>query len=139
MTKEQLRAYRDLKTEHDLLSQKLEELETELYGIQAQRLDGMPHSNREGSSDKTDILLDRKTLLHARYMVKKVELAKAVLAIEDAIEKLTPRERTLIRLYYIDGLTWEQVAVKMNYSWRQVHRIHGAALAQLKTNEEATE
>lgn len=139
MTKEQLRSYRDLKTEHDQLTEKIEELEAELYGIQAQRLDGMPHSSKDGSSDKVDILLDRKTHLRARYLTNRAALANAVLAIEEAIEKLAPRERTLIRLYYIDGLTWEQVAVKMNYSWRQVHRIHGTALAELKTDEKATE
>lgn len=139
MTKEQLRSYRDLKTEHDQLTEKIEELEAELYGIQAQRLDGMPHGSKDGSSDKVDILLDRKMHLLARYLTNRAALANAVLAIEDAIDKLAPRERTLIRLYYIDGLTWEQVAVKMNYSWRQVHRIHGTALAELKTNEEATE
>ena len=41
MTKERLRAYRDLKMELDQLTEKIEELEAELYGVQAQRLDGM--------------------------------------------------------------------------------------------------
>ena len=81
MTKERLRAYRDLKMELDQLTEKIEELESELYGVQAQRLDGMPPSSREGSNDKLDALIDRKTLLCARYLFKKAELAKAVLEI----------------------------------------------------------
>ena len=36
--------------------------------------------------------------------------------------------RTLLILRYVDFRTWEQIAVVMDYSWRQVHRIHDAAL-----------
>ena len=36
--------------------------------------------------------------------------------------------RTLLELRYIKNETWERIAVKMNYSWRQTHRIHGWAL-----------
>ncbi|WMJ23469.1 hypothetical protein RBG61_02025 [Paludicola sp. MB14-C6] len=36
----------------------------------------------------------------------------------------------LIILYkYIDNMTFEQIAVKLNYSFRQVLRLHGKALA----------
>jgi hypothetical protein len=38
----------------------------------------------------------------------------------------------LIRLYYIDGLTWEKVCVDINYSWRQTHRLHSEALKKIK-------
>ena len=41
----------------------------------------------------------------------------------------------LMRYRYIDGLKWEEVAVRMNYSWTQTHDIHGKALKQL--NKEA--
>ena len=36
--------------------------------------------------------------------------------------------RLLLRLRYIDGMTFEQIAVKMNYSWRWVIALHGRAL-----------
>jgi len=38
------------------------------------------------------------------------------------------RYRTLLELRYIKNETFEKIAVKMNYSWRQTHRIHGWAL-----------
>ena len=38
----------------------------------------------------------------------------------------------LLRLRYVDGLTWEQIAVKMHYSYRQVCNLHGHALEALK-------
>ena len=33
---------------------------------------------------------------------------------------------------YLRGYTWEQICVKMEYSWKQIHRIHGKALKNFK-------
>jgi DNA-directed RNA polymerase specialized sigma subunit len=41
-------------------------------------------------------------------------------------------EQEVLRLRYIKGLKWEEVALKMNYSWKQVHRIHSSALKSFK-------
>lgn len=54
-----------------------------------------------------------------------------VARIERAIDKLPEREKYLIRARYLDGKSWEQIAVDMNYSWRQVHYIHSNALKLL--------
>lgn len=135
MTKEQLRAYRDIKLERDHLAAMREELEAALYGPGSSRTDGMPRGGSGEKDDKTDILLDRKDKVLKEYKAKEAELAEALLKIEAAIETLEHRERTLIRLYYARGLTWEQVCVAMSYSWRQVHRIHSKALEKLKTEK----
>lgn len=132
MTKERLRSYRALQLERDKLLRDIKELEVKLYGPTGQRLDGMPRGG-SGSNDALDNLLDKKSKLERQYWEKVTALTEEIEAIESAIERLEPRERTLIRLYYINGLTWEQVAVEMSYSWRQVHNIHGKALEQLKT------
>ena len=55
---------------------------------------------------------------------------------EKAIEALEPTARMLLRFRYIDGLPWEEVCVRMNYSWRQTHRMHSKALEALKEGEE---
>ena len=54
------------------------------------------------------------------------EIEAAIASVED--EKL----QTLLRLRYISCLTWEQIAVKMSYSYKQVCRLHGKALARVK-------
>lgn len=38
----------------------------------------------------------------------------------------------LLRLRYIDGYTFEQIAVLMGYSWRQVMRLHYRAVCDLE-------
>ena len=53
------------------------------------------------------------------------EIRAALNQLEDESLKL------LMEYRYIDGLTWEQIAVKMNYCWRQVCRKHGQALTQI--------
>lgn len=36
--------------------------------------------------------------------------------------------KLLMEYRYIDGMTWEQIAVKMHYSYMQICRLHGRAL-----------
>lgn len=134
MTKAQLKAYRGIKKERDDIKRRREELEDVMYGPRSQRLDGMPRGG-SGAGDVLEAQIDRKDELLAMYLVKEAELDDALFAIEQAIEKLDPTQRTLVRLHYIDGLTWEQVAVAIDYSWSQTHRIHSAALKRLGEEE----
>lgn len=41
-------------------------------------------------------------------------------------------EQRVLRLRYIKGLKWEEVAVNMDYKWAQIHRIHSRALKNFK-------
>lgn len=135
MTKKQLKGYRDIKLERDDLARRIEELEAALYSARTQKLDGMPPGGG-GADDRTDALLDKKRALLARYKLKARELADAQLEIETAINSLSPRARKVLRLYYIDGLTWEQVCERSYYSWGTVHKIHRTALNALGKQEE---
>ena len=42
--------------------------------------------------------------------------------------------RRLLYLRYISGYTWERIAVEMNYGFRHVCRLHGAALDLIEIN-----
>lgn len=133
MTKEDLRAYEDLRRERDHLAHLIEELESVLYGPKVPTLDGMPRGGSFDNSHVVDKMGDKHAKLQKLYEEKVAELDRRIAEIEAAIEPLEPNERKLIRLHYIEGLTWEDVAVEMSYSWRHVHRIHGRALQKLQT------
>lgn len=135
MTKEQLRKYRDIKLERDRLAAMIEELEVTLYGPKSPNIDGLPRGGSGPGNPTADTAIKHADLL-VKYQKTMAELTEALTAIENAIEGLAPRERTLIRLYYAQGLTWEQVCVAMSYSWRQVHRIHSDALEALREHTE---
>ena len=109
MTKEQLRNYQSLKREHRRLEQRLRVLE------------------RRPESEEATL-----RPLREFYKAKLDELTKAQLEIERAIETLTPTERDLIRLRYIDNLPWHRVASGIYYSEQQTLRIHGDILEKLK-------
>ena len=52
--------------------------------------------------------------------------------IENMISVLPERERLMMVYKYIDGKTWEEVAVAMNYTWVHMHRIHARCLIELE-------
>lgn len=134
MTKEQLQEYKYIRRERDRLATMIEELETTMYGPRSPRLDGMPRGGGGNGSPLEHMTAKHDELLRL-YQTKVAERTAMLESIEAAIEPLPPRERTLIRLHYIEGLTWEQVCVVMRYSWMQVHRIHSKALEAMKKED----
>lgn len=129
MTKARLRSYRMNKLERVQLQQRLEELEAEMYAPRIQRLTGMPSA--PAKDNPLESLAVRHAELLDRYRAKLDELATEQLAIEQAIDSLDPTARLILRHYYIEGLTWEEVCCAVNYGWAQVHRIHSRALIAL--------
>lgn len=133
MTKERLRAYQAIKEELQQLEDRLLEIEAVLYSPKNQRLTGMPSAPSKGNA--MEDMAARHIELQDLYKTKMDELAQEALAIEAAIETLDPTARLLFRYRYIDGLKWEEVCVRMNYSWQNVHKIHKRALEALRAEE----
>lgn len=68
-------------------------------------------------------------LLQTKY---RACLASRLLA-EDVINQApTPRDRLLLRLHYVDGLSLEAVAEQMDLSTRQIMRLHKAVMDVLE-------
>ena len=132
--KRRLYRYLDLKRERDQIAEELRTAEGTATSPSSPNLDGMPRASGYG-----DAMVGRVSeiiSLREMYERKRDEISDAMLAIEDAIEGLEPVERTLLRYRYIYGMTWEQVSVAMNYSWRQTHKIHARALDKLAIQEQ---
>ncbi len=61
------------------------------------------------------------------------KLSAVVLAIEQAVEGLEDSaEREVLRLRYLNGLSWERVAKRMGYSKDRVFQIHRQAIIRLQ-------
>lgn len=54
------------------------------------------------------------------------DLRKEIRSVIDSVEDA--RLHSLLWRRYISGMTWEQVAVSMNYTYRRVTQLHGDAL-----------
>ena len=48
------------------------------------------------------------------------------------VDVFDKRLRTLLELRYINCMTFEQIAVAMSYSYKQVCRLHGKALLEIR-------
>lgn len=56
--------------------------------------------------------------------------------IRNTLNQLEDENLKLLMEYrYIDGMTWEQIAVKMNYGFQWVCKLHGRALNRLRIKE----
>lgn len=109
MTKEQLRQYRSTKIEISQIERRLATMRV---------FDPI-------AADVTHPLVQL-------YRERLKELVDGQLRIEKAIEDLNPIERELMRLRYIDGADWTEVAATIHYEWTQTHRIHARALNKIK-------
>ena len=84
-------------------------------------------------SSKDPHKFDALVELEDRIDRKIDELYQVKNEIFDVIEQLQDsRERIALRVYYIDMKSWEQVAVDLNYTWRQTMRIRKTALERVE-------
>ena len=90
----------------------------------------MPKGGNQG--DRLQLAVDRICELGERLngkidaaVKRRKEMEAAIATVEDRTLQL------LLRYRYIDGMTWEQIAVKMNYDYRWTLRLHGRALTRL--------
>ena len=127
--KEYLKSYRRaIKREQDILDE-----------IQRLRLDkmfpsvvndGMPHGSSHSDLSDYAVVLDEQIDL---LKEERLERVRCYQKIERQIHQMENEdEQEVLRLRYILGLKWEEVAVKMDYSWKQTHRIHSSALQNFK-------
>ena len=56
----------------------------------------------------------------------KAEIQKAISRLDDS------RYRDILSGRYLDGLTFEEIAVKIKYSYKQTCRLHGRALIKME-------
>lgn len=127
--KEYLKSYRRaIRREKDILD--------EIQRLRSDKMfpsvvnDGMPRgSNQSDLSDYIAILDEQIELLK----VERLEKARCYQKIEKQIRQMgNEDEQEVLRLRYITGLKWEEVAARMSYSWKHIHRIHSSALCNFK-------
>ena len=91
---------------------------------------GMPHSSNSNDLSNYAAAVDSK---ERDLLNEKCQRVKEYQEISNQIEQLdNEKERDVLHYRYIKGLGWWEIAEKMNYSERQIHRYHGRALKNFK-------
>lgn len=117
-----LKSYRWLEDEIVDDEERLARLDARLYTPGAVKISDMP---RGGQPVTMQSLVDEKLELQERINAKNSRKR----AILDAIESMrSERDRRVLKLHFIDNMTHEQVAERINYSVTQTRRYYETAL-----------
>lgn len=123
--KEFLQQYKLAEIEEQRLEHEIERWR-ERAGKTTQRYSLANVSGSDKRGDDVLVMLGDKARELTEQMEKLIKLREKIEKAINSVDEFNLRE--LLRLRYIDGLRWEEVAVRMHYSWRQVIRLHGIAL-----------
>ena len=130
MGKEELMQYKTKKVEIKQLKERIKELEERKTSIKSQVITDMPTGNGEGTDILSLIVMieDAETEL----IQKEKQLIATMNKIEHTIDNVeNSLDRCILRARYIECKAWEQICVELNYSWRQIHRLHSNILKKI--------
>lgn len=125
--KQLFKNYRKLVMEIDRMEEELTVLRLSKQSISAQQLSDMPkadNSIRDMMAEYAAKLDD----LERELMQKRIMLVDRRAMTEGYLDLLPASERLVLEKHYVDGKTWEEVAVDMSYTCRNVHYLHRNAL-----------
>lgn len=130
MGKEELMQYKTIKVEIKQLKERIKELEERKTSIKSQVITDMPTGNGEGTDILSLIVMieDAETEL----IQKEKQLIATMNKIEHTIDNVeNSLDRCILRARYIECKAWEQICVELNYSWRQIQRLHSNILKKI--------
>ena len=126
--KEYLKSIRRWRGRIDGYGQRIEALRTKVTGMQAITYDKVRvQTSPENQMAEIIAQLIDIELRHARMLLAYQE---QIVQCEEMIEGLEDeRHEQVLAMRYIDGMSWERIAERTGYSYRNVTRLHGKALA----------
>lgn len=130
-----LRRYLDsLRLEREL-EREVDQMETLATRV-TPRLSGMPGGGADGQSLPRAVegIIRAKQELEAQINVCRAIRGEVVAALEQITN---PRDHEILRRRYILGQKWEQIAVEMYYSYKQVRRRHCTCVESLSLPDES--
>lgn len=135
MTKKQYlkqgyRLRQEIKIQRDLLV----ELECNLDDVKSfdyskEKLQGGPIPDDSITVEKINRIIEVQEKIKEKELELKSFQAKLYLDIVKISDK---NEKILLQARYILNETWEQIAERLGYSVRQIHRVHSSALENFK-------
>ena len=128
MEKEIWQEYGSLLQEIRLLEQEKQRLADGV--LSAVRISDLPKGMQIG--DDTGEIASRLVDLAGLIAAKLNAAITLRLKLEEKLDGLTPTERVLMRLRYLEGWPWDRVAKEMHYSVQHIWRLHAKILQKLQ-------
>lgn len=136
LKKEYLRGYREHVRRINRIEAELAELRIMRASLSVNN-DGMPHGTGQSDLSRYAAKLDQ---LERELIAERYDRIMTYKDIARRIKRLkSENEKDVLFYRYIKGLDWWEIAEKLRYSERWVHKIHGKALAHFELPEEMKE
>lgn len=127
--KEYLKSYQKARIRERRILEEIQRLRMDEM-LPSMTYDDMPRGTNMG--DMSDYIVRVEAEIE-KLKAERLEKVKLYGEIERRIKAMTDdNEQDVLRLKYLVGLSWEQVAAEMGYGSRHVHKIHTAALTNFK-------
>lgn len=146
--KEYLKQYRTIASKLRAIDVMIAEIREELSNIGLVSIrspwpDGQPHGSGTtdptgslasraadtGTEERREALKEQLLDLEVRELRARSDLWKKRVEIEETLSMvLDPTYHDILHRRYVEGQTFELIAVELNYSWRHTVRLHGEAL-----------
>ena len=130
-TKQELIRIRVTQQKYMLAAEKARQYDMMISAPRPTSFENAPDPKKNGTENKYLLALD----YHEKVTVLEAEMIAARESAEKYIALLEKQsEREIITRRYVMCQTWEAIAETMNYSIRQVTRLHGKALKKMSLN-----
>jgi len=127
--KKYLMQYTELKQELTELELRYNELKETMIDPPIQKLSHTPIENSNPNTFKIVNQIVKQEDLED----KKKDVLEKFLKIENIINNIDDSlQRRIMKLRYLDNYKWENICVKINYSWIHTHRLHSIALSKIE-------
>ena len=124
-----LNSYRWWKNEAKILRERIDNLEDRITAIRSQEFSDMP---RGGTPVGTDELIAKKLDLLAMYKQDLAQAEDAVKAIYECIRSVDSiRDRTILGMNYVDGMSYARIGEMLSYSKKQIQRFNNEAVKNM--------
>lgn len=116
MKKSDLEALRWRKENVQLLRSQIAELDDSIQCARIAKISDMPKGTP--NADLWEEVIDRKDEIKARYVKELRELLEEIQKVDDWLETLSERHKTLIRLRFYEGRGWQEICDYFNVEWK---------------------
>ena len=121
--------YREAEKKYDRLSERLAEAQTATRRI-TQNLSAVPGGSGDGQNLARAV--EREEEAERKAYAQRAICDTLFEEIDEALEQLEDhRDYCILREYYLNLQTWEQIAARMNISPRWLHQLRAHAIEQL--------
>lgn len=122
--------YNMLKINIEIADKQLEELREE-DGLTGINYEGVQISETYKFHSQTEDAAEKNITAEELILKRKEKLENKLEVLDKLIEGLNSIEKTIIKMYYIQGKQWWQIAYEVRYSERHCRRMRSEAIGKL--------